>query len=89
MVTGQYLKQVPLLAKVGDEERNGMGASMKMLAFNKDSFIFKQGDEADGFFIIKQGQATVIHSDEKGCISDPCCLQIQRVPTATQRSLQS
>eukprot|EP01006_Ploeotia_vitrea_P037740 TRINITY_DN66166_c3_g2_i1.p1 TRINITY_DN66166_c3_g2~~TRINITY_DN66166_c3_g2_i1.p1 ORF type:complete len:811 (+),score=504.52 TRINITY_DN66166_c3_g2_i1:84-2435(+) len=66
-VKGHYLKyadilrdvQVPLLAKLNDEERERLGQHLEMKEYGKGEIVIKQGDVGHGFFIIVEGDAEV------------------------------
>jgi cGMP-dependent protein kinase len=60
---GAYLKQVPLLAKLNDEDRAKLGGALVTKVFKDGQTIIAQGRVGHGFFIIMSGKATVSRSD--------------------------
>jgi len=63
-VIGGYLRRVPLLRKLSDGERELIGGALIERSFAPGSIVFSQGDEADGFYIIKEGTAVVVQAKE-------------------------
>lgn len=62
---GLYLKQVPLLAKLSETERNKLGSLLVIKKFADKENIIKQGDLGHEFYIIKHGNAVVILEDKE------------------------
>lgn len=56
---GDYLQEVTLFASLSDSERAKLAGALTLLHFKAGQAIIKQGDPADGFFIIKKGRARV------------------------------
>lgn len=56
---GDQLKNVPILARLSDEERATLGASMLPKTFENGKTVFKQGDTGDGFYVVHSGAASV------------------------------
>ena len=56
---GDWLKQVPIFCRVPEDKRNKVGGVMETMTFKSGENVFKQGDEGDRFYIIKQGIASV------------------------------
>lgn len=65
---GELLKNVPLLAKLSDEDRAKLGGKVVIKDFNQGTNIITQGDEGDGFYMIRVGKVVVtLRSD----VNDP------------------
>lgn len=58
------LHSVPVLAKLSTEERAQLSGLLKQEKFKKGAVLFKQGDEGDKFFIIRDGEVKVTVNGE-------------------------
>ena len=57
---GDWLKNVPIFRRVPEDKRNRLGGMMTMHIYKNGQNVFKQGDEGDRFYIIREGKASVI-----------------------------
>lgn len=53
------LKQVPLLAGLGDRERERLASELHERTFNEGATVVSEGATGTGFFVIAEGNATV------------------------------
>jgi len=60
---GAMLEKVPLLQKLSESERDKLGGLMIEKKFEKDAYVFKQGDPGKDFFIIVKGKAMCCYTD--------------------------
>jgi hypothetical protein len=56
---GSYLKNVPLLSRLTDEERAVLGGALKERMFKPGKDIIIQGQEGKDFFILKSVRFTL------------------------------
>lgn len=61
---GAVLKEVPLLMKLSDKERDMLGGAMEKETFADGVVIFAQGDVGDKFYVIVSGEVQVSVKDE-------------------------
>ncbi|KAF9585330.1 hypothetical protein BGW38_002870 [Lunasporangiospora selenospora] len=61
-----FLETVPLLMSLEPYERHKIADALESVYFEDGQAVVKQGDQGDNFFIIEQGEATVIKGDDKG-----------------------
>jgi CRP-like cAMP-binding protein len=64
-LTGEYLHQIPLLAKLSELERNKLASVLTVKQYKDGDNIVTQGQEGTDFFIIKTGRAAVILEDNE------------------------
>lgn len=57
---GEYLKKVPIFAHLSKSERDKLGGALETRTVDPGDFVFEEGDEADHFFIIRDGYANVM-----------------------------
>lgn len=60
---GAYLKKVPILSKLKEEERGKLGSLLRKVNFAEGEFIIKQGTLATHFYLLKSGTAQVLLED--------------------------
>jgi len=60
---GVALKAVPLFKNLSDQERSKIGGALEERNFQKNVYVCTEGDEADSFYIIKEGKASVVRED--------------------------
>ena len=58
-IRGAFLRKVPLLTTLTDDECAVLGGSMESQKFKNGDVIIKQGDIGEGFYIMRSGQAQV------------------------------
>jgi len=63
---GEWLKNVPIFCRVPERKRNKVGGVMKEIITLSNECVFKQGEDGDRFYIIKQGIASVTVNDGSG-----------------------
>jgi CRP-like cAMP-binding protein len=63
-VKGAQLKNVPLLAKFTDEERNILGGVLETRRYKDKEVVIRQGDLGHGFFIVAEGHCFVSRASE-------------------------
>ena len=56
----KLLKEIPLFRDLKREEIKQIAEITEEITMSKNSFLFKQGDEADSFYIILEGEVEVI-----------------------------
>jgi len=56
----KLLKEIPLFRDLTKEEIKQIAEITEEITMSKNSFLFKQGDEADSFYIILEGEVEVI-----------------------------
>jgi len=56
----KLLKDIPLFRDLTKEEIKQIAEITEEITMSKNSFLFKQGDEADSFYIILEGEVEVI-----------------------------
>jgi CRP-like cAMP-binding protein len=61
----EALRGVPLFAGLPDEDLEGLGRQMKERRFPGGSTVTSEGSGGAGFFVIVEGQATVVVGDEE------------------------
>mmetsp|Transcript_28502 Transcript_28502/g.70872 ORF Transcript_28502/g.70872 Transcript_28502/m.70872 type:complete len:787 (-) Transcript_28502:604-2964(-) len=61
-----FLKAVPLLSPLSDEQRSALANVMDTLKFKDSEYIVNMGDKADAMFFIKSGEVAVHQGDTKG-----------------------
>lgn len=66
MQVNEFFKRVPLFSELSDEEINNLVLKSETLNFSRDSFICKEGQQADTMFIIKSGIVQVFCDDGTG-----------------------
>jgi len=59
-----YLEQVPVLARLSREERRLIWEIFKTKRFNAGEYIIKQGEIGDKFYVIREGEASVLLKDK-------------------------
>jgi len=59
-----YLEQVPVLARLTPGERRLITEICKTRKYNVGDYIVKQGEVGDAFFVIKEGEASVLLKDK-------------------------
>ncbi|MEQ8167289.1 MAG: cyclic nucleotide-binding domain-containing protein [Candidatus Eremiobacterota bacterium] len=59
-VNMKLLTDIPLLRDLTKEERKQIAEITEEITLSKNSFLFRQGDEADSFYIILEGEVEVI-----------------------------
>lgn len=65
-VVGEYLKQVPLVSKLTSEERDKLGGALVEKLYRDGAPIFNEGDQGNGFYIIREGECEVYRSNKAG-----------------------
>jgi len=63
---GMFLKNVPLLSRLTDSERNKLGSVLSIDVFQEGKDIVTQGDIGHDFYMIKEGKADVVVMSEDG-----------------------
>lgn len=58
--TVETLGALPLFAPLSSEERERLAAGCRMRAFAKGAFLFREGERAEGMFIVLRGVVKVI-----------------------------
>ncbi len=66
---GRILKNVPLLSKLSDSERATLGGAVKEKFYSACERIINQGENGEGFFIIKSGEVSVEKLGEDGIVT--------------------
>eukprot|EP00457_Paulinella_chromatophora_P002006 gb/GEZN01002009.1/.p1 GENE.gb/GEZN01002009.1/~~gb/GEZN01002009.1/.p1 ORF type:complete len:772 (-),score=141.10 gb/GEZN01002009.1/:214-2529(-) len=61
---GDFLKSVPILAKMDDDALAKLSASFTEKKYKNKEMIIKQGADGDGFFVISKGKVEVSRVDE-------------------------
>ncbi|CAK9087228.1 unnamed protein product [Durusdinium trenchii] len=56
----KYLDKVELLQPLQEEEKAALGRSLTEMTFTKSEVIFQQGEKGDAFYILIEGQVSVI-----------------------------
>jgi len=56
---GDLLRDVPILRGLTESQRDKLGGLMRERNFKTGQSVFKDGDVADGFYIIVEGSVTV------------------------------
>lgn len=56
----KYLDKVELLQPLQEEEKAALGRSLNEMTFTKGEVIFQQGEKGDAFYILIEGQVSVI-----------------------------
>jgi len=69
-VRGEMLSHVPLLLKLKESDRDKLGGAMEQKEFAAGEVVFNQGDAADKFYIVWQGDAVVTFKNEAGAESE-------------------
>lgn len=59
----EALATVPLFQGTSKRHRKHLAGLMEMIEFMADHSIVRQGDEADSFYVVLEGQATVLIDD--------------------------
>lgn len=67
----KYLLRVPLLAHLTKFEREKLGGALQEECFLKEKAVFNRGAAGDGFYVIKEGTATVVHEGQTLCQLTP------------------
>jgi len=57
------LSQIPVLVGVDTDDIDEIAKRVKLKKFPKDSYIFKQGDIGDSFFVIKSGKVEILKKE--------------------------
>jgi protein kinase A len=60
---GMWLKNVPLLSRLNEFERNKLGGAFRELRVNTGVTIFNQGSAGNAFYIIRAGTVRVLQED--------------------------
>eukprot|EP00457_Paulinella_chromatophora_P001846 gb/GEZN01001848.1/.p1 GENE.gb/GEZN01001848.1/~~gb/GEZN01001848.1/.p1 ORF type:complete len:833 (-),score=119.81 gb/GEZN01001848.1/:203-2701(-) len=63
---GRLLASVPILARLDRKQRAQLGGALTRRMYKEKEVIMKEGDEADGFYIIKRGEVKVVAKDAEG-----------------------
>lgn len=58
--TVETLGALPLFAPLSSEERERLAAGCRMRAFAKGAFLFREGEKAEGMFIVLRGVVKVV-----------------------------
>jgi cAMP-dependent protein kinase regulator len=61
-----FLKRVPLLQQLTEMELSTLADSLAEEKFNDGDIVFRQGDEGDFFYIVKEGTAVCAVKDSNG-----------------------
>ena len=63
----QILKNIPILSDIDEDDLQGVAKNVKIMEFPKDTYVFRQADKGDKFYIIKSGKVEIItqNKDEK------------------------
>ena len=61
-----FLNSIKLFDKLDQERKLKLSDGLQTLKFDKDQFIFKEGDTGEEFFIIEQGEVDCLKSLEDG-----------------------
>lgn len=56
------LKNMPLFFLINDKDLKGISDHLEEVSFEKDSIIIKEGDDGDGFYLIREGSVRVLAS---------------------------
>ncbi len=64
-VTIKLLKDIPLFRDLTKEELKQIAEITEEINLSKNSFLFRQGEEADSFYIILEGEVEVIKEFSK------------------------
>lgn len=62
-----YLEQVPVLARLSKDERRLIWEIFKTKRFNAGEYIITQGEIGDKFYVIREGEASVLLKDIAFC----------------------
>jgi CRP/FNR family transcriptional regulator len=62
----QYLKRVPLFAKLSDEELGGLAERMRQKAFKRGDTIFRKDDPGQHFYVVLEGAVKIALPGEFG-----------------------
>lgn len=65
-----FLQKIPLFQFLSPNQINSIAYSMNNLKYNANENIFKQGDDANSFYIVTEGQIKIFIKDK-----DPITLQ--------------
>lgn len=63
---GDMLKDVPVLLKLKEEQRNLLGGAMTEQEYRDGEPVFRQGDAGKNFYIILEGHADVLVTETSG-----------------------
>jgi len=67
--SANFLKAVPLLSPLSDEQRAALSNVMEPLTFKDGEYIVNMGQKADAMYFIKSGEVAVHQGDDKGDLS--------------------
>src|SRR5438132_450712 len=62
----QYLKRVPLFAKLSDPELAGLADRMRIKAFKRGETIFRKDDPGQHFYVVLEGAVKIALPGEFG-----------------------
>ena len=65
LVIADYLEKVPLLARLQKNDRYKLGKLFKDKSYKNNEIVIRQGDAGSEFYIIKEGEASVIVQNEE------------------------
>eukprot|EP00823_Brevimastigomonas_motovehiculus_P005177 TRINITY_DN364_c1_g6_i1.p1 TRINITY_DN364_c1_g6~~TRINITY_DN364_c1_g6_i1.p1 ORF type:complete len:778 (-),score=258.93 TRINITY_DN364_c1_g6_i1:217-2550(-) len=60
-----FLMNIPLFGKLSKKERSQLAGCLEEKKYASNDVIVKQGENGDGFYIIKQGEVKVLRTDDK------------------------
>lgn len=63
-LVGQWLKNIPLLAKLTDSERAQLGGYLVSRNYADGDTVIRQGEAGEGFFIIARGEVIVTRTND-------------------------
>jgi CRP-like cAMP-binding protein len=58
-IATQALKETALFSHLGDEYLSTISSLTEMRTLGRDQFVFREGDEGDGFYIIVKGRIRI------------------------------
>lgn len=62
----KILTNIPILSDIEEGDLAEIVNMVKLKTFPEGSYIFKQGDKGDEFFVIKSGKVEILRNDENG-----------------------
>lgn len=63
---GEFLVNVPLLSSLDASQRGKLGSLMEQKSYAAGSNVITQGEDGTAFYVLRQGEAVVVHTDSAG-----------------------
>jgi CRP-like cAMP-binding protein len=62
----KILTNIPILSDIEESDLAEITNMVNLKTFPKDSYIFKEGDKGDEFYVIKSGKVKILRNNEEG-----------------------